>query len=78
MVRVATDGGAIELEVWSLPAADGRQLLAQDSRAAGSRQRRAGRRLGRAGFLCESHATEGAEDITSLGGWRAYLKTLLV
>ena len=30
------------------------------------------------GFLCESHATAGAEDITSLGGWRAYLKTLPV
>ena len=28
------------------------------------------------GFLCESHATAGAEDITELGGWRAYLKTL--
>jgi allophanate hydrolase len=27
------------------------------------------------GFLCESHAAAGAEDITALGGWRAYLKT---
>jgi allophanate hydrolase len=30
------------------------------------------------GYLCESHAIEGAEDITSLGGWRPYLKTLPV
>jgi allophanate hydrolase len=30
------------------------------------------------GFLCESHATQGARDITGLGGWRTYLKTLLV
>jgi len=28
------------------------------------------------GFLCEAHAAEGAKDITALGGWRAYLKTL--
>jgi len=30
------------------------------------------------GFLCESHATAGAQDITALGSWRAYLKTLPV
>lgn len=27
------------------------------------------------GFLCEEHAVAGAEDITALGGWRAYLAT---
>ena len=51
MVRVAQGGGAIELEVWSLPAAAGRQLLAQDSRAAGAGHGHSGRRLGRAGLL---------------------------
>jgi allophanate hydrolase len=25
------------------------------------------------GFLCESWAVNGAEEISSLGGWRAYL-----
>jgi allophanate hydrolase len=25
------------------------------------------------GFLCEHHATDGAEDITAFGGWRAWL-----
>ncbi|MET1046775.1 MAG: amidase, partial [Hyphomicrobium sp.] len=25
------------------------------------------------GFLCEGHATEGAEDITGFGGWRGWL-----
>jgi allophanate hydrolase len=24
-------------------------------------------------FLCEAHATRGAEDITAFGGWRAWL-----
>jgi allophanate hydrolase len=25
------------------------------------------------GFVCEAHATRGAEDITAFGGWRAWL-----
>ena len=54
----------------------GRRLPAQDPGAAGARHRQPGRRLEVTGFLCESHATEGARDITPLGGWRAYLKTL--
>lgn len=28
------------------------------------------------GFICESAAVEGAEDITHLGGWRAYIQKL--
>ncbi|MDO9440751.1 MAG: allophanate hydrolase [Beijerinckiaceae bacterium] len=27
------------------------------------------------GFLCEAHAVEGADEITELGGWRAYIAT---
>ncbi len=27
-------------------------------------------------FLCEAAGTEGAEDITGLGGWRDYIATL--
>jgi allophanate hydrolase len=27
------------------------------------------------GFLCEAHAVEGAEEVTKLGGWRAYIAT---
>ena len=26
------------------------------------------------GFVCESYAAEGAQDITHLGGWRRYLE----
>ncbi len=28
------------------------------------------------GFLCEAHATEGAVEITHLGGWRAYIQSI--
>jgi allophanate hydrolase len=27
------------------------------------------------GFICEGYAAAGAADITSFGGWRAYLLT---
>ncbi len=76
MIRVSDGGGAIELEVWSLPA---------DKVGAFVRQIPAPLGLGTValadgsavqGFLCESYATTDARDITALGGWRAYLKTL--
>lgn len=78
MVRVAKDGGAIELEVWSLPAAEVGSFLRKIPAPLGLGTVTLADGSGVAGFLCESHATEGAEDITSLGGWRAYLKTLSV
>ena len=51
MVRVAKGGGAIELEVWSLPAAEVGSFPAQDPRATGAGHGDPGRRLGRAGLL---------------------------
>jgi allophanate hydrolase len=78
LVRVA-DGdagaGAILGEVWRMPPAGLATLLAELP---------APMVLGRVtledgsavvGFLCEPIATEGARDITALGGWRAHLAT---
>jgi allophanate hydrolase len=78
LVRVAENGGAIELEVWSLPTAEVGAFLRQipPPLALGTVTLADG--SGVTGFLCESHAVAGARDITGLGGWRAYLKTLLV
>ncbi|MGE3772643.1 MAG: allophanate hydrolase [Gammaproteobacteria bacterium] len=73
LVRVADGGAAIEVEVWSLPAATlgsflagipaplaiGTVLLADGSQAKG--------------FLCEAVGLDGAEDLTHHGGWRAAL-----
>lgn len=78
MVRVAKDGGAIELEVWSLPAAAVGSFLRKIPAPLGLGTVTLADGSGVPGFLCESHAIDGAEDITSLGGWRAYLKTLPV
>lgn len=76
LVHVGTEdpGAAIEAEVWRLPAEGLGRLLAELPRPM---------TLGRVeltdgshvpGFLCEPSALEGAEDITTYGGWRAYLR----
>jgi len=68
-------GPGIELEVWAMPEDTvgtflngipaplglGTVLLEDGSRVKG--------------FLCESAGIVGAEEITHLGGWRAYLQT---
>jgi allophanate hydrolase len=70
LVRDDADGGAIDLELWRLPAATVGSLLAGIPAPLG---------LGRVvladgtevtGFLCEAYATAGALDITAGGGWR--------
>ncbi len=72
LVRVASGGAAIEVEVWELPAAQfgsfvdgipaplgiGRTVLSDGSQVAG--------------FVCEPYGVDGATDITVFGGWRAY------
>jgi allophanate hydrolase len=75
LVRVASGGASIALEVWELPAREfgGFLGLVPPPLAIGSVELQDGSRV--PGFLCEAHATAGAEDITALGGWRAYLRT---
>ncbi len=74
LVRVGSGGRAIEVEVWTLdrcgfgsfvdaipePLGVGKVTLADGSRVSG--------------FLCETHAVDGAREITEFGGWRAYLE----
>jgi allophanate hydrolase len=78
LVRVGEEGRAIELEVWSLPAAQVGAFLRQIPTPLGLGTVTLADGSAVTGFLCESHATAGAQDITALGSWRAYLKTLPV
>ena len=73
LLRVASGGSAIAVEVWDMPVAAvgsflalippplglGTVLLADGSHVHG--------------FVCEPWALEGAADISATGGWRAYL-----
>ncbi|MFB7269446.1 allophanate hydrolase [Streptomyces sp. NPDC056244] len=72
LVHTGPAGAPIEAEIWELPA-QGLGLLA----AALPRPMTLGRveladGSTATGFLCEPAALDGAEDITSYGGWRAY------
>lgn len=66
-------GAAIEVEIWRLPAEGLGTLLAALPRpmTLGSVELADGTRV--PGFLCEPGALGDAADITTYGGWRAYL-----
>jgi allophanate hydrolase len=73
MVRVPTNGSAVEVEVWRLPLAQYGRLVAMVPfpLCIGTLELADGSRV--QGFLCEGHATLDAEDISACGGWRGYL-----
>ncbi|HXM80784.1 MAG TPA: allophanate hydrolase [Burkholderiales bacterium] len=70
----AESGGAIEVEVWEVPApAFGGFVDAIPAPLGiGTVELEDGQQV--KGFLCEARATQGARDITSLGGWRQFIK----
>jgi allophanate hydrolase len=72
LVRVATQGAAIEVEVWSVPSAAFGSFVAgiPSPLAIGKLTLADGREV--SGFLCEPHAVAHAQDITADGGWRTY------
>jgi allophanate hydrolase len=69
-------GAAVALEVWALPSARFGDFIRGISRplGIGTLTLESGEEV--KGFLCEPSGTAGAEDVTSFGGWRAYLKSL--
>lgn len=73
LVRVAAGGVSINVELWSMtPAAFGAFTAEVPSPLAiGTLALADGRNV--KGFLCESCAVAGAQDISAFGGWRAYL-----
>jgi len=69
-------GGAIDVELWALPAQAFGDFLRTVPAPLGIGTVQLDDGTSAHGFLCESIATEDAEEITHLGGWRAYLATL--
>ncbi len=74
MVRVAEGGAAIEMEIWALPAREFGSFVAgiPAPLGIGTVQLEGGGSV--QGFVCEAVAADGAEDITALGSWRAFVK----
>jgi allophanate hydrolase len=73
LVRVGEGGAAIAVEVWELPRERFGAFFANVAAplGIGTIELEGGDRA--PGFLCEAHATIGATDITTYGGWRSYL-----
>lgn len=74
--RVAENGVAIEVEVWSLPIAEFGSFVANIPAplGIGKVELADGRCL--SGFICDHYGLADAKDISELGGWRAYLRWL--
>jgi allophanate hydrolase len=77
LLRVAPGTGArIALEIWDMPVEHYGSFVAlvPAPLAIGTLQLADGGTV--QGFVCEAQATTGAQDISHLGGWRAYLASL--
>jgi allophanate hydrolase len=73
MVRDPGHGSAIEVEVWRLPVRDYGSFVAGIASPLGIGQIELENGEWVQGFVCEGWAVQGAEEISRLGGWRAYL-----
>jgi allophanate hydrolase len=74
LVRVDSGGASIEVEAWAVPASRFGSFVAgiPAPLGIGRVMLESGREV--SGFICEGYGVGGAEDITHLGGWRAYLE----
>ena len=77
LLRAPGAGGAIAGEVWLLDPADFGRFVARIPAPLGIGKVMMDDGEMVSGFLCEAFATEGAQDITHLGGWRAYIASLV-
>ena len=76
LLRAPGKGGEIKGEVWLLDPADFGRFVARIPAPLGIGKVMLADGEMVSGFLCEVFATEGARDVTELGGWRAYIATL--
>ena len=74
-VRGATGGTGIEVEVWGLSKESFGDFVALIPPPLGIGTLLLEDGTGVKGFVCESYAVEGARDITSFGGWRAFMRS---
>ncbi len=74
MVREQASDTSLELEVWSMPLENFGTFMVQIASplCIGTVYLKDGSKV--YGFLCESDYLIGAKEITSFGGWRAYLQ----
>jgi allophanate hydrolase len=72
-VAEGQEGAAIALEIWAVPLAHVGSFLALIPPPLGLGSVELADGTWVKGFICEGHALAGAQDVTSHGGWRAYV-----
>jgi len=75
LVQVSAGGVAIDVEVWRMPLEHFGSFVAGIPAPLGIGKVRLEDGSLVSGFLCEGVAVAGADDISSLGGWRQYLRS---
>ncbi len=73
MVRVAEGGGAIAVEIWEMAPEYFADFVSRIPAPLAIGAVELGDGSSVKGFVCEGYAVASAEDVTHLGGWRAYL-----
>jgi len=73
LVRTDQDGAAIEVEIWSVPAAEFGTFVAGIPAPLGIGKVEIASGEWVTGFICEPRAVGGATDITEFGGWRPWM-----
>jgi allophanate hydrolase len=73
MVHVATGGASVALELWEMPAAHFGSFVDGIPAPLGIGKVKLNDGRCVSGFVCEASGTDGADDITAFGGWRAWL-----
>ena len=69
------EGEGLEVEVWALPADAFGKFVQRIPAPLGIGKLTLDDGSSVSGFLCEAHAVKDAQEITSLGGWRAYIQS---
>jgi len=73
LIRNDQSGAAIVVEIWRMPAENFASFVTAIPEPLGIGKVQLSDGLFYTGFICESYAIESAQDITSYGGWAAYM-----
>lgn len=76
LVKAASNGMAIDLEVYAMPRSEVGSFLELIPAPLGLGNIELDDGTWVKGFICEPYAIEGAKDISDLGGWKAYMNQL--
>jgi allophanate hydrolase len=76
LIRDEQNGSAIEIEIWAIPNTEFGSFVANIPTPLGIGKVETANGRWLPGFICEANAVSNADEITELGSWRRYLKSI--